>query len=76
MPLPLTFTPRTALGRVKRSLVQMTVGFVPAIVIMTNDDHLSAYKAEKYAVTSFVGVLVITLMQNYAESKGWLRPRE
>ena len=73
-PLAATPTPRTAAGRIKRSAVQAIVGFIPAVVVLLNENHLNATHAVKYGGTSAGAVLVISILQNVAEARGWLKP--
>ena len=65
-------SPKTPAGRIKRSAIQAVVGFVPAVVTIVNQDHLSAVHAAKYGGTSVTAVLVIAVVQNFAEKKGWI----
>jgi hypothetical protein len=65
-------TPKTPWGRIKRSAVQAVVGFIPSVLVMVNQSHLTAAKAGRYGGTSVLSVLAVAVIQNYAESKGWI----
>jgi hypothetical protein len=54
--------------------VQAIVGFIPAVVVLLNENHLNATHAVKYGGTSAGAVLVISILQNVAEARGWLKP--
>lgn len=68
-----TLTPKTPAGRIKRSFVQSVIGLVPAITALLNSDHLSLLRAGKYGATGVGGVLLVAIVQNFAESRGWIR---
>ena len=74
MATPITTpTPTTPSGRVKRSLIQSIVALVPAVVVLLNANHVSLTSASKYGGTSVAAVLAIAMLQNFAESKGWIK---
>lgn len=72
--MPETYSHRTPLGRIKRSAVQAAVGVIPATLALLNEGP-SLARAAKYGGTSVASVLLIAVIQNVAEWKGWVTPR-
>lgn len=72
MAIPTT-TPTTPSGRVRRSVIQSAIGTLLAVPTIVNGEHVTIAKGLKYGGTATGFILAAAVIQNFAESRGWLK---